>query len=386
MSLTDRWDSVLNELRRTGRYRDLAPPCGVDFSSNDYLGYAGGQRSSEPDALARVTHSLADASGSDGICSTASRLLRGHHPVWDEVETKLAAWHGADAALMLTSGYIANEGLLSTVIGPGDWVASDECNHASIIDGLRLAKADKFVFRHRDVDHLESGLRDVARSRLAGRELFVVTESLFSMDGDRAPLSALAGLCTRFGAHLIVDEAHATGCFGPAGGGCVGEAGLRRAVLATVHTGGKAMGVLGAYVCGSRRLRELLINRCRHLIFTTALPPVVGQWWLDALERVRRDGVGREALHGNAAFFRRELDRGGVAAAGSDYIVPVILHDDERAVRVAAELQRRGWDVRAIRPPSVPVGSARLRISIHADHDRETLARLAAAVAELTST
>src|SRR5262249_43276260 len=148
-----------------------------------------------------------------------------------------------------------------------------------IIDGLRLSKAERFVFGHQDLDQLEDGLRRAARTGSAGRQLFVVTESLFGMDGDTAPLPQLAELAQRYDAHLIVDEAHATGCFGPRGSGLVDAAGLRGEVLATVHTGGKALGVVGAYVCGSARLKELLVNRCRHLIFTTALPPAVGAWW-----------------------------------------------------------------------------------------------------------
>jgi len=205
------------------------------------------------------------------------------------------------------------------------------------------------------------------------------------MDGDLTRLEAIAALCERYGAYLIVDEAHATGCFGTHGSGCVDRAGLRSRVLATVHTGGKALGVTGAYVCGSPRLRELLINRCRHFIFTTALPPIIGSWWLAALRRAANDDVGRQQLHGNAAFFRHELERQGVAASGSEFVVPVVIGDDRKAVRVAAELQRRGWDIRAIRPPTVAAGQARLRISIHADHDRDTLSRVAADVAELAS-
>jgi 8-amino-7-oxononanoate synthase len=367
MTLRDRWSAALEELRRQGRYRRLSPPGGVDFASNDYLGYA-----------------ARPAPAGCGLprSGTASRLLRGHHPVWDEVEAALARWHGAEAALMMTSGYVANEGLLATAVEPGDWVASDRLNHASIIDGLRLAGAERFVYRHLDLDDLEAGLRAAARARPGGRELFVVTESLFGMDGDVAPLEALLPLAERYGAHVIVDEAHATGCFGPAGSGCVDAAGLRGRVLATVHTGGKALGVCGAYVCGSARLRELLINRCRHFLFTTALPPAVGAWWLEALARVRADDAGRARLHGAAAAFRAELARHGVPAPGAHYIVPVVLGGDGRAVGAAGRLHEAGWDVRAVRPPSVPPGTARLRISVHADHTPQTLAAVAAAVAE----
>jgi 8-amino-7-oxononanoate synthase len=308
-------------------------------------------------------------------------LLRGHHRIWDEVETALARWHGAESALVMTSGYTANEGLLSTVIEPRDWVASDELNHASVIDGLRLARPERFVYRHGDLDHLEAGLRAAARDRPAGRELFVVTESFFGMDGDVAPLEQLVPLAEQFGAQVIVDEAHSTGCFGPAGSGLVDAAGLRSRVLATVHTGGKALGALGAYVCGSASLRDWLINRCRHFIFTTALPPAVGAWWLAALRRVGSDDAGRAALHAAAVRFREALARQGIRAPGTAYIVPVVLGEDGPAVRAASRLRAAGWDIRAIRPPTVPAGTARLRISIHADHTPEALTAVAAAVA-----
>jgi 7-keto-8-aminopelargonate synthetase-like enzyme len=299
------------------------------------------------------------------------------------VETALARWHRAEAVLMLTSGYAANEGLVSTVIEPHDWVASDALNHASIIDGLRLAQAERFIYRHLDLDHLETGLRMASRTRTEGRQLFVVTESLFGMDGDRAPLEQLVPLAERYGASVIVDEAHSTGCFGPAGSGCVDAAGLRSRVLATMHTGGKALGVAGAYVCGSALLKELLINRCRHFIFTTALPPTIGAWWLDALTRVRNDDAGRAALHEAAATFRTRLAGHGISALGSHYIVPVVLGQDGTAVQAASRLHAAGWDIRAIRPPSVPAGSARLRISLHADHGQGTLVAAADAVAAM---
>jgi 7-keto-8-aminopelargonate synthetase-like enzyme len=369
MSLTDRWSAVLHQLRLQGRYRELSPGGGVDFTSNDYLGY--GSRPRPPFADPGLP------------CSgMASRLLRGHHAVWDELEAELASWHGAEAVLMMTSGYAANEGLLATVIEPDDWVASDQLNHASIIDGLRLVRAERFIYHHQDLNQLETGLRAASRPRTRRRELFVITEALYGMDGDLTPLEALVQLAERYGAHVIVDEAHSTGCFGPAGSGCVDAAGLRGRVLATVHTGGKALGVCGAYVCGFAQLRELLINRCRHFIFTTALPPAIGYWWLEALARVRADDAGRAALHQAATTFRAELTRHGVPVLGAHYIVPVVLGTEQRAVQVASRLRAAGWDIRAVRPPSVPPGTARLRIAVHADHAPHTLADAAAAVAD----
>lgn len=367
MTLRDRWTAALDQLRAQGRYRQFAPPAGIDFTSNDYLGYASRPVSGAPE-LSRS--------------GTASRLLRGHHPVWDEVESALAAWHGAEAVLMMTSGYAANEGLISTLMEPGDWAASDELNHACIVDGLRLARCRRFVFRHNDLNHLEDGLKAEAGRNEPGRERFILTEALFSMDGDRAPLREIAHLADRYGAHLVVDEAHATGCFGPTGSGAVDAAGLRSRVLASMHTGGKALALPGAYIAGSRLLKEYLTNRCRHLIFTTALPPAVGTWWKDGIPRCQQDAAGRERLNGNARRFRSELAARGVSAGGTEYVVPVVIGDDARAVVAAGRLREHGFDVRAIRPPSVAPGTARLRISVHADHEPDVLTRLAAAVAD----
>ncbi|MGL6096356.1 MAG: aminotransferase class I/II-fold pyridoxal phosphate-dependent enzyme, partial [Fimbriiglobus sp.] len=200
MSLSDRWSAALDSLRKLDRFRSFARPAGIDFTSNDYLGYGNGR---VPPEFAPTT----DTGPSLPRSGMASRLLRGHHEIWERVEAALAAWHGAETALMLTSGYAANEGLLSTVLEPGDWVAYDELAHACIADGLRLAKCRRFGYRHNDLNQLEDALRTEAEKAEPGRERFVVTESLFSMDGDLAPLREIAGIATKYGAHLIVDEA-----------------------------------------------------------------------------------------------------------------------------------------------------------------------------------
>ncbi|HEV3145272.1 MAG TPA: aminotransferase class I/II-fold pyridoxal phosphate-dependent enzyme [Gemmataceae bacterium] len=366
MTLPQRWTDILQELGAKGRYRQLSPRQGIDFASNDYLGYGSRERWGSKQPM--------------GARSGAASRLIDAHPVWDQVETRLAAWHGAETALIFPSGYVANEGLLSTVIEPQDWVASDQRNHASIIDGLRLSKADRFIFRHQDLNHLEDGLCSATRNSTANRQRFIVTESLFGMDGDRTPLPEILQLAERYDAHLIVDEAHATGCFGVNGCGRV-EPAWRNRVLATIHTGGKALAVPGAYICCSRLLRELLINRCRHFIYTTAIAPAIGEWWLWVLDRVPGDDVSRTALHRNAAFFRSELSRHGLEARGCDYIVPIILDDDLRTMQSADQLRSKRLDIRGIRPPSVPDGTARLRISIHADQHEEILKFCADAIA-----
>jgi len=370
MTLEQRWIDALEGLKAQGRFRSFALPRGIDFTSNDYLGYGNGR-------LARI-----DDGEPLSRTGLASRLLRGHHEVWEQVEQQLAEWHGSETALIMTSGFTANEGLISTICEPGDWVATDELNHACILDGLRLSRCRRFSFRHNDLEHLESGLKAESAKGNDGRAMFVITESLFSMEGDRAPLRAIADLAEKYGAHLIVDEAHSTGCYGGDGSGCVDEAGIRDRVLASMHTGGKALGVPGAYLACSRLLREYLTNRCRHLIFTTALPAECGRWWLDMLPKVQADAAGRDALQHAAHLFRSELRENGIDAKGDSYIVPIVIGDDAKAVAAAKRLQSQGYDIRAIRPPSVPPGTSRLRVSIHADHDANVLRDLAKAVGD----
>jgi 8-amino-7-oxononanoate synthase len=366
MSVFERWRVQLEQLRQEGRHRILQPPAGIDFSSNDYLGYS------------KIATTSAVELARSG---TASRLLRGQQPIWDKVEARLAAWHGAEAALMLTSGYAANEGLLSTVVAPSDLVFSDQFNHASIIDGIKLSRAEKIIYRHNDLDELSMRLQERRARRGAQQAWFIVTESLFGMEGDVAPLRELAELAQANDAHLIVDEAHATGCFGAHGSGLIDALGLRQRVLATVHTGGKALAVTGGYIVGTRLLKELLINRCRQLIFTTALPPQIGTWWLQTLDRVYDDASARAALHDRAGELRRELSARDITAGGTHYIVSIVLGTDETALAAARVLQEAGFDVRAIRPPTVPLNTARLRISIHADHSPNLIRELVGAIA-----
>ena len=364
MSVDLRWNDRLDDLARQGQLRQLTPPRGVDFSSNDYLG------------LSKIQAPLTSDEARSGM---SSRLVRGNDKIWDDVEANLADWLGYQpAALMMTSGYAANQGLLATVIEPQDWVASDELNHASIIDGICQSKAAKYIFRHNDLDSLESGLRHAAATRPRGRELFIVTEALFGMDGDCPCLASLRQLADKYDVYFIADEAHSTGCFGATGQGLMTEGGSR--MLASVHTGGKALAVPGAFISCSAILKQYLVNRCRHFMFTTALPAAIGAWWLQAIAQVRASRQARAKLHANAAYFRQALVQRGIAAKCEHYIVPIILGDNAKAVRAAETLQTQGFDVRAIRPPTVPAGTARLRISVHADHDQATLSALADAL------
>ena len=262
MKMDQRILAELADLESRSQLRHLEAARGIDLSSNDYLGLA-----SDP----RMKHMVLEAlDAAPRVASTGSRLLSGHDEAWTTLENEFARWVGAEAALYFTSGYAANIGLLSAILRPEDVVFSDSANHASLIDGMRLAKCRRIIFPHLDLNALEDELR---RNRSSSGARFIVVESVFSMDGDRAPLRDLAALAARYQAELIVDEAHATGVCGPDGSGCVAEAGLAGRVFATVHTCGKALAAAGAFVCGSEPLRRFLINRARTFIFNTALPP-----------------------------------------------------------------------------------------------------------------
>jgi 8-amino-7-oxononanoate synthase len=350
----------LAELESQSQLRDLRPASGVDLSSNDYLGLA---------ADPRMKQALRDAiDGATRIASTGSRLLSGHDEAWDSLEKEFANWIGADAALFFTSGYAANVGLLSSILRADDTIFSDAANHASLIDGMRLSKARRVVFSHRDLGNLENEVRRYSSSKRGSiGTQFIVVESIFSMDGDHAPLRDLATIAERYGAALIVDEAHATGVFGPDGRGCVAEAGLTGRVFATVHTCGKALAAAGAFVCGSEALRRFLINRARTFIFNTALPPYFAAQVSAGMRLARSAEKERTDLAELSATLRSDLQSHGFETAGSDsHIVPVVLGPNDLALAFASRLQERGYGIRAIRPPTVPMGTSRLRLSLTA--------------------
>lgn len=374
----------LRELAAQGLARSLRAGSGIDFSSNDYLGLA-----RDPALRAALLARLAALGPDEPLGAPASRLLRGHTRLHEEIERRLAAWKGAEAALLFPSGYQANVGVLSALVGRHDRALSDACNHASLIDGLRLAGCRRVVFPHLDVAAVE---RELAVPHREGRT-FLVTESLFSMDGDAAPLDRYSALAERHGAELIVDEAHASGLFGEARGSGLCELhGLERRVAVTVSTLGKALGLAGACVAGPRVLVEYLVNRCRSFVFTTAPPPLLLHALAASLDHVEAEPGRRRQVLALAARLRARLANvglggvgglggGGVAAPLCGPIVPVVLGDNFRALAVAERLQRQGFDVRAIRPPTVPPGTARLRISVHADHSEAEIDALAHALA-----
>jgi len=360
---------TLNELRRAGLLRELRLPNGIDLVSNDYLGLA---------AHPHLTQAMRVALGELPAGSAGSRLLRGHHEIFERIEARLAAFSGTESALLFGSGYAANIGLLQALVSPDDLILSDERNHASLIDGIRLTKAATRVFGHQDLGALEEGLRAPRRGRA-----IVVTESVFSMDGDCTPLEELCTVAERGGAAVIVDEAHATGLYGGRGSGRVEELGIRDRVLATIHTGGKALGSGGAWVAGSRALRDVLVNRARSFIFSTAPLPVVGAALEAGLQLTEREPGRRADVHRKSLLVRRALAEAGVNAAGQSPIVPILAGSNEAALALQSGLSAAGFDVRAIRPPSVAPGTARLRVTVRYPVPDEDLLRFAREVAHL---
>jgi 8-amino-7-oxononanoate synthase len=376
-ALLDELRQRLAEIDRQGLRRALRLPAGRDFCSNDYLGLAG-----DPELRRELVARLAAQADGEPFAAPASRLLRGHTALHERVERRLAAFKGTEAALLFASGYQANLGLLTTLVGPADRVLSDAQNHASLIDALRLARCRTVVIPHLDAAAIEREL--ASPSAPAEGRTFLVTESLFSMDGDIAPLDRYAELTARYGAELVVDDAHASGVFGAARGSGLCEAfGVERRVAATVTTLGKAFGLAGACVAGPQVLIDYLVNRCRPFIYTTAVPPLLLHAAEVALDRLEAEPQRRVRVLALAARLREQLRGHGVdCPAGGGPIVPVLLGGNRRAVEVAKLLAAAGFDVRAIRPPTVAPGSARLRISVHADHTEAEIDALARATAE----
>jgi 8-amino-7-oxononanoate synthase len=357
----ERWSAA--GLARDARLTGTCP--GVDLGSNDYLGLA---------RDARVIAAARAALEEFGAGGRAARLLRGGSPFDERAETAVAEWLGAEAALLFPSGYQANLGLIGALAGRGDALFSDRLNHASLIDAARLSRARVFVHAHLDLEELERGL---ARAR-AARRRFVLTEGIFSMDGDSPLLAELDELCRRHDAYLIVDEAHSAGVVGPAGAGAWAALEKRDGsrLAARVVTGGKALGVAGAFVVGSRVLREQLVNRARSFLFTTAPPPAVAGGLLAALTIARGMDAERAHLRRIAAGLAARLGLAPPAGA----IVPFAVGSPARALELARRIEARGLFAPAVRPPSVPEDGSRLRIVCHAFNSPSELDELARAL------
>lgn len=359
-----RWQSEIERLQRSHRRRSLTLPRGTDFTSNDYLGFA-----HHP----ALREALIEALERDGIVGAGgSRLLRGHHEEHARLEAFAAAFFGVEKALYFGSGFLANFALFTTLLDRHDAVVFDERIHASVKEGIHASPAERYRARHND---LESYAAELKRARERGaRQTLVAVESVYSMDGDFAPLEALSQLAHEFDAVLVVDEAHATGVFGARGRGLT--EGLHGAI--TLHTCGKALGVAGALVCASAETIDYLINRARPFIYSTAPPPCLAAAVTRALQLVDEEPWRRERVLKLAQLAHAELNP--ETPFGGSQIVPVIIGADEEAVAVAGRVQDAGFDVRAIRPPTVPEDTARLRVSINAGHTEEQIRALGAAV------
>ncbi len=343
----------------------------LDFSSNDYLGLA-----EHPALIAAAQEALSLF----GAGSGASRLMSGDLAVHHELEEAVALLKGKEAALTFGSGYMANAGIIPALVARHDLIFSDRLNHASIHDGCRLSGGRLVRFRHNDLNHLEDLLKE---KRGTGTALIVV-ESIYSMDGDRCPLPELVALKERFGCLLMVDEAHATGIFGQNGGGVIEEDGVGSGVDLAMGTFGKALGSYGAYVAGSGEMIEYLLNRARSFIFSTALPPAVAAASLAAVRLIRQEPALRRELHGKIDYFKGLLRTGGYTAdLGPSQIIPIQVGESRAALNRAEMLQKQGVFATAVRPPTVPDGTARLRFSITRHHSTADLTQAATALLEI---
>lgn len=353
--------------------RTPAPPAGIDLSSNDYLNLA-----SDP----RVRAALVAGVEREGCGSTGSRLLRGERLAFRAIEERFASFKSTDRSLYFSSGYLANLAVLTACAEPDDVIFSDALNHASLIDGARLSRARTVVYPHSDVSRLA---QLIAETPCHGVR-FVAVESVYSMDGDFAPLAEYAALCRAHGAVLVVDEAHAVGIYGDRGSGLIEAAGITANDCLSVNTAGKALGVAGAFVAGPAWAIEYLVQRARTFVFSTAPPPALTAALHASLDIVAREPERRRRLRTLAIGLRKRLVMSGIELpAGSSQIVPVLIGDNAGAVRAARELAEAGFDVRAIRPPSVPPGTARLRVSVNAGVPESALDQFVALLVEILS-
>jgi len=367
----------LEELKETGLYRRLravqgpqGPSVLLDgrpallLCSNNYLGLADHPKIREATARAAMRW---------GAGAGASRLISGNMSIHRRLEERLATFTGRPSALLYGSGYLANLGVVSALAREGDIVFSDELNHASIIDGCRLARAEVFVYRHADMEHLAWGL-----ARAEGRGSLIVTESIFSMDGDLAPLVELAELADEFDCRLMVDEAHAFGCVGSDGSGAVSAAGLTDEVDVVVGTLGKALGSYGAFVASSREVARYLINTSRPFIFSTALAPPAVAAAIAALDLLEDQPERVDRVRRNATVLREALGGQGFELDGSDcHIIPLVVGEPDSATALCDEALGDGVFAQAIRPPTVPAGTSRLRLTVMATHREPELRRAA---------
>lgn len=365
-------ERALDALLKRGRLRSLEPRRGLDFASNDYLGLA------QSDVL-RDAVSAALARGVP-VGSGGSRLLRGNHPEHEALEAEASQFFRAETALFFGGGFAANTAIFSTLPARGDLIVYDELIHASAHDGMRLSKAESTAARHNDPQSFDDAIRAWRKAGGTGQP-WIAVESLYSMDGDRAPLDDLMRIADAHDGVLIIDEAHATGVFGPDGRG-LGAYLEGRSNVVSLHTCGKALGVMGALVLAPRTTRDFLVNRARAFIYATAPSPLVAATVRAALEILQHQPERRAQLHQRIAFAGRELAAKTRHAPSGSHIQPIIVGADSRAVTLADALKGRGYDIRAIRPPTVPEGTARLRLTMTLNTTEADLTALIAGIAD----
>ena len=348
------YQAALQSLGAANRLRRLVPRSGIDFGSNDYLALANAPRLKEAVTAALAAGTPVGAGG--------SRLLRGNCDEHERLEFQAARHFGAETSLFFGGGYVANFSVLTTLPQRGDLLVLDALVHASIHEGARAGRAEVRVSKHNDAGSVEETIRSWRAEGGTGR-VWIVAETLYSMDGDFAPLEDLISIADRSDAYLLIDEAHATGVYGPGGKGLTADY-CSRENLVVVHTCGKALGAAGALVTASRTLRDFMINRCRPFVFATAPSPLLAVAVAEALSILRDEPERRRRLASLVAFTHREMEARCGQRFSSSQIIPYIVGDDRLAMVLAAALQARGFDIRGIRPPTVPEGTARLRISI----------------------
>ena len=374
-------ETALEDLRDRGLYRRMRMVSGPQgprvlldgkpvllLCSNNYLGLA-----DHP----RVREAAAEAAMRYGAGAGASRLVSGTMRIHRRLEERLAEFKGSERALLFGSGYLANVGTIQALARPGEVVFSDALNHASIVDGCRLAGAETFVYDHTDLDHLAWGLEQAE-----GRGSLIVTDGVFSMDGDIAPLEGIVELAREHDVRVMVDDAHGTGTIGPGGRGTAAAAGLEDEIDVLVGTLSKSLGSYGAYVCCERRVAKYLVNTARTLIFSTALPPPAVAAAMAALELLQSEPRRVEKVQRNSAMLREALNQEGLPTLpGITPVIPLVIGDAETAVAATEHALGRGVFAQAIRPPTVPAGTSRLRLTVMASHTKSELREAASTIA-----
>ncbi|MBV6646676.1 MAG: 8-amino-7-oxononanoate synthase [Cyclobacteriaceae bacterium] len=372
MKIDDFLVQKLQERHSKGNKRQLPQATALkDFVSNDYLGLA---RNRE---LAERIRERWDSEGFIANGGTGSRLLSGNHSFYKELERMLSAVFQAESALVFNSGYHANQAVVASIPQKGDTILYDQLSHVCLKEGAWLSKADSYAFFHNDLEDLERRLVQ------AKGNVFVLTETVFSMDGDVAPLEEMVALCERYGANLIVDEAHSTGVYGADGGGWLIEKDLHQRVFCRIYTFGKAMGVHGACVAGSKALAEYLVNFGRPFIYTTSMPPHSVLSIAEAFQYLRDHIELQQVLRSKVELFVNHLQRQGIKPLSSTTIQPIMVAGNSKARKVAQDLQQGGFDVRPILAPTVKEGAERLRISLHTSNTDEEIVQLAEAIGAL---